>query len=110
MNLDYRHTKASRSVCWRSVSYTDILASLSLSDRSSFHVVLLFYNHCLQANFRIIVAGTTASNLEISVSWKNRVRVMGNELREDRHTNGEHFVCPKIGALLSSFKLPSNRN
>lgn len=81
MILDYRHTKASRSVCWCSVSYTDVLADV-LSDRSksSFHVELLFYNQCLKANFRFIVAGTTESNLEISVSWKNRVRVMGKEL------------------------------
>lgn len=60
--------------------YADaVLTTLAvvLSDRSNPTSCGAFILQSMsQADFRFIVAGTTEGNLEISVSWKNRVREM----------------------------------
>lgn len=99
---------------YRPMNATDLCVSavftVLLSDRSNPAFIL---QPSSQANFRFIIAGSTESNLEISVSWKNRMREMDTSFWEVRHTQTmtqDRFAHPKIGTSHSSFKLPRNRN
>lgn len=69
--LDYRPTNAA------GLYADEVLTTLAVvpSDRSNPTSCGAFILQSLfQADFRFIVAGTAEGNLEISVSWKNRVR------------------------------------
>lgn len=57
--------------------YVRAVFTVFLSDRSNPALIL---QPSSQANFRFIIAGSTESNLEISVSWKNRMREMDMSL------------------------------